>query len=85
MMHIPDGRKIRLQAAVGKAVQRHRLEQGISRKQLAERIGIGDSHFGKMEEGYQPFTVLQLHDIAHELDVCIDELVPVLTDEEAAE
>lgn len=84
-MRIPDGRKIRLQTAVGNAVRRHREEQGLSRKMLAERTCINESHLGKMEDGYQPFSVLQLHDIAFELDVCIDNLVPVLTDNEAAE
>lgn len=84
-MSHPDARKIRMQSSVGRAVRNHRLEAGLSRRQLAESAGIHPGSFAKMEEGEQPFSVLQLYDIAHELDICIDELVPVLTDNEAAE
>jgi putative transcriptional regulator len=79
----PDGKKIRLYAAVGTRVQCHRETAGLSQSDLAERIGVSKSTLGKVEDGQAcPLHVLVA--LADVFDVTLDELVPVLTETRAA-
>ena len=62
---------------IGLMVMRTRDEKGISRRELAERIG--QQHVGtieKLENGKFEPTVKYLHKIADALDVSIDKLLP---------
>lgn len=90
-MRYPDGKKIRIQVAIGNRIRMLRLEAGLSQRQLAEVTGIHISQIGKMEEGINPPNVHHLLEIAGVLEdvtgrpIDITDLVPVITDNEAAE
>ena len=80
-MKYPDGSKIRLQAAIGAEVRKHRLAVGLNRGKLAALVGVSDSTLAKIEDGQQAPSVFVLQKIAFEFDVSLDTLVPVLISE----
>ncbi len=52
---------------LGKNIVSHRIAAGLSRKQLADAIGITHQQLQKYEKGINRITVARLYDIAREL------------------
>ncbi len=81
--YFPDGKKIRLYAAVGARIACYREEAGLSQAQLGERIGVSKAQLGKIEDGQGcPLHVLVA--LADAYDVTLDDLVPVLIERRVA-
>ena len=79
-----DGKRLRLYDAVGRALHQRRNGAGLSVATFAKTLGISADYLSKIEGGETACPLHVLVDIAHELDVSLDSLVPVLTDEGAA-
>lgn len=62
---------------VGEAIQRARREECLSGADLARRVGITPTHMQKIETGETACALHVLVAIADELDLTLDELVPV--------
>ncbi len=79
----PDGKKIRLYAAVGVRLAAFREGANMTLTVLAQRTGLSKSQLSKIEDGQAcPLHVLVA--LADAYDVTLDELVPVLTETRAA-
>lgn len=79
-----NGRRIAMQVAIGRAVVQERQRQGIDCRELARRIGVAGTTLQKIESGDTAPSVWALVQLAHELDVSLDELVPVETNARGA-
>lgn len=55
-----------------------RGKRAMSRKELASRIGIAESAYGRYESLRVGINVEMLHRIANALDVTVDDLLPAL-------
>ena len=66
---------------VGEAIRAARREECISSADLADRIGCSATHMQKIETAETPCSLHMLVRIAEELDLSLDELVPVAIDE----
>jgi transcriptional regulator with XRE-family HTH domain len=56
---------------VGKGIKALRERAGLSRKELAKKIGVGEQYIGLLEEGHEPEIERQtLEDIAEAVGVC---------------
>lgn len=61
---------------IHRKVRKHRLELGLSQKELAENTGLSLSTIVKIEAGLLPNpTIKTLAILAHEFDLIVDELL----------
>lgn len=81
MRKIPNGKKIRVDAAIGDAIRKQRDRSKVTRERLAQAIGVDPSTLQKIECGEQGCSAFHLYELAHALDVTVDDLMPVLVDE----
>lgn len=84
LVKLPDARKIRLQAAVGREIAKRRIAAGFTMDAFAKAIEVTNSTLYKIENGECSCTVFALTLAADALDCLVDELIPILTDSEAA-
>jgi len=61
--------------AIGKRIRDLRRGQRITQQQMAERIGISDIHYGRIERGDRAVSLELLERIAETLDVQATELL----------
>jgi transcriptional regulator with XRE-family HTH domain len=66
---------------VGKAIYRARNAECMSRAELARRIGCTAGHLQAVEDGITACSLHLLVAIADDLDLTLDELVPVAIDD----
>ena len=83
MRHV-DGKKIQLYAAVGTRLREMRDAEGYTLAELSDRSGIAKTQLSKIEEGATACPLHVLVALAEVYDATLDDLVPVLTDYEAA-
>ena len=69
---------------IGNNIKRRRLELNLSQKQVADKIDIDYSYFGRMERGDQPISLKRLFQIAEVLDASVESLVRVPDDPKTA-
>lgn len=82
-MKYPDGKKLRLHAAIGRELRGLREKSSLSLAALAKRSGIACSQLSKIEEG-QACPVHVLVTLADVYDVSLDDMVPVLIEARAS-
>jgi transcriptional regulator with XRE-family HTH domain len=83
-LRYPDGKKIRLYTRIGECVREMRRAHGVSVARLASTIDVSVSTLQKIETASLPPPVWVLAAIADVFDCTLDELVPVIADDEAA-
>lgn len=66
---------------VGEAIRRAREAECVTQRELAERAGCSETHMNKVESAESQCSLHLLVRIADELDLSLDELVPVAIDE----
>lgn len=71
------GWKIALYAAIGTQISQLRAKSGMSRAQVAERLGCSPAVLENIEQGQMTTPVYVLVQLAHLWDVTLDTLVPV--------
>ena len=59
---------------IGENIKKIRIKQGLSREELAFRIGVSGSYIGMIERAEYDFKVSKLINIANSLNVKISEL-----------
>lgn len=59
---------------LGKNIKKEREKQGLTQQQLADIVGIGLNHFGKIEVAYSKPSLDMLIKIAKGLDLTVSEL-----------
>ena len=61
--------------AVGAEIRRHRMMQGLSQEQLAERAGLHRNHVGFLERGERSASLRSLFAVARALHVAPAQLL----------
>ncbi|WP_338874928.1 helix-turn-helix transcriptional regulator [Spirosoma sp. SC4-14] len=56
---------------IGSLIRKARMEQGLTQKELGEKIGVGEPTVNKYESGKQNLTVETLKRVADALDMQI--------------
>lgn len=80
-MRYPNGRRIRLHAAIGVRLQEVAAQHGQSVAAVARAIGVEPRTLHRVTTGALAPPVWMLVAIAEHLDCCVDELIPVMVDE----
>jgi DNA-binding Xre family transcriptional regulator len=75
--HLRRKRRNVLYDAIGRRIKETREAQGLNRAELSRRTGVDCSTIERVEEGGMPIAVHALVAIAEELDVTLDDLVPI--------
>jgi len=83
MRHV-DAKKIQLYAAVGMRLRAMRDAEGYTLVELSELCGVAKTQLSKIEEGATACPLHVLVALAEVYDATLDDMVPVLTDAEAA-
>ncbi|WP_420715684.1 helix-turn-helix domain-containing protein [Cupriavidus sp. D39] len=60
---------------VGKAVRRHRETQGLSQRELGDRVGLDRNHVSRIEVGTTNIALDTLEKMANALGVTAEDLV----------
>lgn len=61
---------------VGSLIRKHRLEMGLTEKELTKRAGLSKNYVEKVERGEKEIGILQLRRIAKELVIDVRDLLP---------
>lgn len=69
-----------LYVRVGEAIYKARHNECLTRRELGKRVGVTEGHLQNVEEGVTPCSLHLLVAVADELDLSLDELVPVAID-----
>lgn len=54
---------------IGRNIRQARAKSGMTQEQAAEKLGISQLHFGRLERGERPASLEQIARIAHALQV----------------
>jgi predicted transcriptional regulator len=57
-------------------LKKYRESKGVSQRQLAQNLGIGQGYISKIENGLESPTIRMLYRIAYELEICPHMLLP---------
>lgn len=68
-----------LYRAVGKAIAIRRDELGFTQSDIAKKVGLSRASLANIETGRQKILLHYLYQIAAELDLAVDALLPVQT------
>ena len=71
---MPDFKKFRVRA--GHTVRVERVKRNLQQRELAEKIGLGSDHLGKLERGVLPMKVEHIMAIAEAFQCPAADLLP---------
>ena len=60
--------------SIGKKIRKYRRERGMTQEELAEKTNLSTNHLGAIERAEKNLTLVNLINIANELDVTADML-----------
>ena len=61
--------------SIGKKIRQYRREKGMTQEELAEKTNLSTNHLGAIERAEKNLTLVNLINIANELDVTADMLL----------
>lgn len=61
--------------SIGKKIRKYRRERGMTQEELAEKTNLSTNHLGAIERAEKNLTLVNLINIANELDVTADMLL----------
>ena len=62
---------------IGDNIKKFRIQKGVSREELAFRIGVSGSYVGMIERAEYDFKISKLINIANSLDLTLQEIVDI--------
>lgn len=72
---VPDGKKIRFQTCMAKAIRRLRIERGYTQEDVAAHTGISSSMVDKIEDGTTAAPSYVVYLLAYLFDVTTDQIM----------
>jgi len=61
--------------SIGTNIKKLREQKGLLQKQVAEKLGIGNSNYGKIENGVRETTIKELQKLSKLFDMTLDQIV----------